>query len=84
MLKPGYLADLIVLDRDTFAIPPAELHRCGCDDGGGRRGGVRAVELIQDTVRCIRKGQLYLLRFRRIPGPKVEAERIGWTFVHCE
>jgi hypothetical protein len=26
MLKPGYLADLIVLDRDPFAIPPAELH----------------------------------------------------------
>jgi predicted amidohydrolase YtcJ len=25
ILAPGYLADLVVLDRDPYAIPPAEL-----------------------------------------------------------
>ena len=26
MLKPGYLADVLVLDRDPFAIPKPQLH----------------------------------------------------------
>ena len=25
MLKPGYLADLVVLSRDIFAVPPREI-----------------------------------------------------------
>ena len=26
-LAPGYLADMVVLDRDIFSIPPQEIHR---------------------------------------------------------
>jgi predicted amidohydrolase YtcJ len=26
-IAPGYLADLVLLDRDLFAIPPEEIHR---------------------------------------------------------
>ena len=46
MLKPGYLADLVVLSRDIFAVPPREIldTQAGADDGGRARR-VRCGEL---------------------------------------
>ena len=41
-LAAGKLANLVVLDRDPFTVPPGQLKGTqGGDDGGGGRGGLR-------------------------------------------
>jgi cytosine/adenosine deaminase-related metal-dependent hydrolase len=44
-IAPGYLADLVVLDRDCFTVPEDQIGLLLPAHGHGRKGGVRRAGL---------------------------------------